>query len=72
MIGLTKLSAILTNVRDTLMTDQPQMPLNREETRLKMRLSRLLGPHVRVDDESLTDPEFVRAVVERFFECRPQ
>ena len=56
------------------MTDQPQQPqppLNREETRLKMRLSRLLGPYVRVDDESLTDPEFVREVVDRFFECHP-
>ena len=49
------------------MDDQPQQ-LNREEMRLKMRLSRLLGPFVRVDDEALPDPDFVRAVVARFLD----
>ena len=71
MTGRIKSSAMLMSVQDTPMTDQPQQPLNREETRLKMRLSRLLGPYVRVNDESLTDPEFVREVVDRFFECHP-
>ena len=54
------------------MTDLPQVPLNREETRLKMRLSRLLGPFVRIDDEALTDPDFVREVVARYFQQSPQ
>jgi hypothetical protein len=48
------------------MTNGPPVPLNREETRLKMRLNRLLGPLVRVEDEALTDPEFVQAVFRRF------
>lgn len=54
------------------MEETTPIPLNREETRLKMRLSRLLGPYVRVDDEGLIDDDFVKVVVERFFEHRPQ
>jgi hypothetical protein len=51
---------------------EPQVPLDREITRLKMRLNRLLGTYVRVDDEALTDPDFVRAVSERYFGDHPE
>ncbi len=50
----------------------PQVPINRELTRIKMRLNRLLGPHVQVEDEELMDQEFVRAVVGRYLSEHPQ
>ena len=53
------------------MEETPQQPLNREEMRLRMRLSRLLGPFVRVEDECLVDRNFVQAVVERYFAGQP-
>jgi hypothetical protein len=58
-------------VMGVAMESQPT-PLNREETRLKMRLSRLLAPHVEVSDEELVDRDFVQAVVGRFFSAYPR
>lgn len=55
---------------DTTLPSQP--PINRELTRCKMRLNRLLGPHVQIEDEELMDEEFVRAVVGRFLSGHQQ
>ena len=71
MTGLIKSSAMSMKWLEAVMSEA-QVPLDREITRLKMRLNRLIGPHVRPDDEALTDPEFVEAVVARFREALPR
>ncbi len=46
--------------------DETPVHLNRELTKIKMRLSRLLSPHVQESDEALPDWELIRLVLGRY------
>jgi len=54
------------------MNEPPPPPLTKELLRLRMRLSRLLGPYARLEDEALIDLDFVEVVVSRFLATHPR